>query len=556
MRMQLSPAEPGGTAPAPIECEVLIVGVGIAGCAAALRCAELGLSPLVLCRSRSLDNSASAWAQGGIVFEGVADSSDLLVHDILDAGAHFNSLPAVETLAREGPRRVRHFLLGGDARDATGLDDAGTLAGGRRGDADSTLVAFDRAADGKLHLTEEGAHSLPRIIHVGDTTGRAIQQHLLARVLAHPYIRVLAPATAVDLLTTSHHGRTPADRYDPPTCLGAYILTDDGAVRTIYARETILATGGFGQIFLHTTNPRGARGDGVAMASRAGAMLQNLEFMQFHPTALYLEHGPRHLISEAVRGEGARLVDANGKEFMQKYDERGSLAPRDIVARAIHEEMLARGAPCMYLDCTHMGSDWLRERFPHVHRLCADNDYDMATEPIPIVPAAHYACGGVLVNVDGATSIDRLWAVGEAACTGLHGANRLASTSLLEGLVWGARAAEAIEMRMADAHDYVRSEVPAWQMSHEPVDPALLWQDWLTIRHTMWNYVGLARSAKRLKRARRLLRELENEIEEFYEDAVLSDDLIGLRNGVLTARLVTRAALTNRRSIGCHTRVD
>jgi L-aspartate oxidase len=519
------------------EVDVLIVGAGIAGCAAALRAAELGRQPLLLCRAADLMESNSAWAQGGIIYEGEGDSSALLVDDILEAGAGLCYPPSVRLLAEEGPRRVRHFLLG----------DGGPVPS----------IPFDRNPGGALNLTEEAAHSLPRIIHVGDRTGRAIQEHLTARVATHPNIRVASKACAVDLLTNSHHGQDPADRYAPSECLGAYVLSGaDYQVRAILAKETILATGGLGQIFLHTTNTRGARGDGIAMAARAGARLANLEFVQFHPTALYTEHGRRLLITEALRGEGGRLIDAEGREFMRRYDPRGELAPRDVVARAIHAEMLVSGAECVFLDISHKPAAWLRERFPGVTEICARHGINITAEPIPVVPAAHYSCGGVLTDLDGLTSLDRLWVAGEAACTGVHGANRLASTSLLEGLVWGARAAEAIERRLSEGRSYADARVPDWVMSRETPDPALMAQDWMTIRQTMWNYVGLERAGKRLRRARQILRELESEIEAFYEDSRLTDELIGLRNGVFVARMVARSALANRKSRGCHYRVD
>lgn len=517
------------------EVDILIVGAGIAGCAAALRAAELGRRPLLLCRAADLMDSNSAWAQGGIIYEDTP--SPLLLEDILEAGAGLCHLPAVRLLAEEGPGRVRHFLLGEDG--------------------ETTGVPFDRSPSGALNLTEEAAHSLPRIIHVGDRTGRAIQEHLTARIAAHPNIRVALRACAVDLLTNSHHGQDPADRYAPAECLGAYVLSEaDQQVHTILAKETILATGGLGQIFLHTTNTCGARGDGIAMAARAGARLANLEFIQFHPTALYTEHNRRLLITEALRGEGARLIDADGRTFMHRYDQRAELAPRDVVARAIHSEMLASGADCVFLDISHKSGNWLRERFPGITETCAHHGIDITTQPIPVVPAAHYACGGVLTNLDGLSSLDRLWVVGEAACTGLHGANRLASTSLLEGLVWGTRAAEAIEKRLSKGHSYTNTNVPDWIMSRETPDPALMAQDWMSIRQTMWNYVGLERTIKRLRRARQILRELESEIEAFYEDSRLTDELIGLRNGVRVARMVTSAALANRKNRGCHYRID
>lgn len=518
--------------------DVLVIGTGIAGATAAIKAAEAGLDVLVLTRSSDLNSSSSAWAQGGIIYEGENDSPTLLAQDIFEAGARTGLRAAIDLLATEGPRRVREVLLSESPEN-----------GG---------IPFDRNALGGLDLTEEAAHSVPRIIHVEDLTGRAIQDYLLKRLARQKGIRVLPNVTAVDLLTLSHHGKDPEDRYRPVTVVGAYVLhLESGRVFPVMAREVILATGGAGQVYLHTTNPEGARGDGYAMCWRANIRLSHMEYVQFHPTALYTERGRRLLISEAMRGEGARLIDKEGRQFMHKYDPRGSLAPRDVVARGIHEEMLQTGEPCMYLDITHKPSDWIRERFPHISRVCLERaGIDIATQPIPVVPAAHYMCGGVLVDLDGRTSAERLWAVGEVACTGVHGANRLASTSLLEGLVWGARAAEAIVEKIARGGEWRMPKIAPWKMAREQPDPALIHQDWNTIKYTMWNYVGLVRSSRRLGRARYLLRELELEIEDFYSNSVPTDTLIGLRNGITTARAILMAAVSNRRSEGCHYRVD
>jgi L-aspartate oxidase len=364
--------------------------------------------------------------------------------------------------------------------------------------------------------------------------------------------------SAVDLLTLSHHSLDPVDVYEPPTCFGAFVLLrDTGEVVPIFARETVLATGGLGRLFLHTTNPNGARGDGIAIAYRAGARVINLEYIQFHPTALYHPQAERFLISESVRGEGGELIRRDGTRFMKRYHPRGSLAPRDVVARAIHEEMLERGEECVYLDITHRDPEWVRHRFPHIHAKCLEHGIDITRQPIPVVPAAHYSCGGVAVDLEGRTSMRRLRAVGEVSCTGLHGANRLASTSLLEGLVWGTAAGESIAREMKRRREAPRTpRIEPWRHETEPVDPALILQDWLTIKHTMWNYVGLMRTTKRLERALAFLRELQLEIEEFYARARLSDALLGLRNGCQAAVAVTYAAIQNRVSRGCHYRVD
>jgi L-aspartate oxidase len=326
-------------------------------------------------------------------------------------------------------------------------------------------------------------------------------------------------------------------------------------IAPILAKETILATGGLGSVFLHTTNPAGARGDGIAMAYRAGARCINLQYIQFHPTALLAADG-RFLISETVRGEGGRVVDRRGNEFMQKFHPAGSLAPRDVAARAIFQTMLESGEPCVFLDITHKPAAEIRERFPGIYTVCLERGIDITREPIPVVPAAHYSCGGIATDVYGRTTVQRLRAVGEVACTGLHGANRLASTSLLECLVWGTRAGCQAAERIVAGDQFYFPEVAGWRYEHEPVDPALITQDWLTIQHTMWNYVGLIRSERRLNRAMRILSELNLEIARFYSRSEVSDAIIGLRNGILTAGLILEAASGARQSRGSHYRID
>lgn len=516
--------------------DLLILGSGIAGCCAALEAAEQGLDVTIVTKAPALwEATSTAWAQGGIIYKGENDSPELLAQDIHRAGGGIGHWPAIRHLAHMGPRYVEEFLIA------------------------KLGVAFDRTPNDMLDTTEEGAHSVRRIIHVADLTGKAIEERLVEAVSAKPNVRVVCKATAIDLLTLSHHSERPQDVYEPPTCVGAYIfLQDEGRVEAFLARETLLATGGLGQLFLHTTNPKGARGDGIAMAYRAGARLVNLEYIQFHPTALYHGDGERFLISESVRGEGGVLIRRNGESFMEKYHPLGSLAPRDVVARAIHTEMLEHQEPCVYLDITMKDPDWIRRRFPNIYAKCASVGIDMTKQPIPVVPAAHYSCGGVAVDLEGRTSIRRLRAAGEVSCTGVHGANRLASTSLLEGLVWGVEAARSIaaEIRERGRDAYYFPPIEAWRYENEPVDPALIFQDWLTIKYTMWNYVGLIRTTKRMKRARSILRELQTEIEYFYERARLSDDIIGLRNGCQAALAVLFAALENRRSFGAHYRID
>ena len=514
------------------ETDVLVIGSGLAGCAAALMAARGGARVIMLNKADRAEESNTWHAQGGIIYRGVLDSPEQLASDIMTAGAGLCDPTAVELLSREGPRLVKQLLL----------DDVG--------------VPFDRATDGQLDLTAEAAHSVARIIHTEDMTGRSIEEAMIAAVGREPNVTMLTSRTAIDLLTLSHHSRNPLDVYAPPTCVGAYVF-DHAAqhVELLMAKETILATGGLGRIFLHTTNPAGACGDGVAMAYRAGARCINMQFVQFHPTTLY--HGSeRFLISESLRGEGARLIDAAGREFMLAYHPDGSLAPRDIVARGIHQMMHETGARCAFLDISHKPADWIRTRFPGIHAKCREVGIDITRQPIPVVPAAHYSCGGIAVDQWGRSSMHRLRAVGEVSCTGLHGANRLASTSLLECLVWGTRAGEDAARAVASGDNYYQPEIAPWQYETEAVDPALVAQDWLTIRQTMWNYVGLVRTRKRLDRAQQILRELHLEVGRFYARSELTDGLIGLRNGIQAALVVLLAAIEARESRGCHYRVD
>jgi L-aspartate oxidase len=516
------------------ETDVLVIGTGLAGCAAALAAARRGAKVLMLTKQARPEESNTLYAQGGIIYRGKVDSPAQLAADILAAGDGLCNPAAVELLAREGPRLVDEVLI----RDAR--------------------VEFDHTDDGTgaLDLTAEAAHSTARIVHHADATGRSIEEAMLAAVSREPGVALLTGQTAVDLLTLSHHSRNPQDVYAPPTCVGAYVF-DQGSrrVSTIVARETILATGGLGRIFLHTSNPAGACGDGVAMAYRAGARCINMQFVQFHPTTLFVGD-ERFLISESMRGEGARLVDGRGREFMRDYHPDGSLAPRDVVARGIHQMMHETGEPCAYLDISHKSAGWIRTRFPRIHERCREAGIDITAEPIPVVPAAHYSCGGVAVDEWGRSSLRRLRAVGEVSCTGLHGANRLASTSLLECLVWGTRAGQDAGAAVAEQGECYVPAIDTWKHETEAVDPALVAQDWLTIRQTMWNYVGLVRSRKRLDRAHQILRELHLEIGRFYAQAELSDALIGLRNGIQTALVVLLAAIEARTSAGAHYRID
>ena len=517
-----------------LETEVLIVGCGIAGGTAALQLADAGISIVILTRAREAEESNTRYAQGGIIYRGHDDSPDRLAEDVLRAGAGHSNPRAVRILAEEGPALVRRVLI------------------------DRLGVRFDCDGNGELALALEGGHALPRIVHAADTTGKSIEDALLAALREHPNVRLLTGVTAIDLLTPSHHSLDRLSVYDPQSCVGAYVLDPSGGhVIRVLARHTILATGGLGQIFQFTTNPTGSRGDGVAMAYRAGARVINMEFIQFHPTTFFHRDAPSFLISEAVRGEGARLVDASGVPFMQHYDpEWKDLAARDVVARSIHHEMLRRGVSNVYLDLrSYIPEAKIREHFPNIHETLLRHGVDITRDLVPVVPAAHYSCGGVWVDASARTTIDGLYAVGETSCTGVHGANRLASTSLLEGLVWGVRAARHIEENRAAAPLPDPERIPPWRSpDHKAPDPALIQQDMATIKQMMWNYVGLVRTTPRLERALRELRNLETEIEQFYQYTRPTDEVIGLRNAVRTAIIVAAAAWTNKASVGCHYR--
>ena len=524
-----------------IQTEVLILGCGIAGATAALRLAQNPRRRIViLTRDPDPHESNTRYAQGGIIGRGLDDSADLLVEDILAAGAGATDPRAARILAEEGPLLLQEIL-----ERAAG-------------------IRFDCGEDGQPTWGKEAAHSRRRILHVGDGTGQAIIQGLIAALQKCPNVNILSHATAVDLITFPHHSLDPLAAYRPIICYGAYAFDrEEHTVHRYVASMTILAAGGLGRIYRNTTNPPGARGDGLAMAHRAGARITNAEYVQFHPTALSVPGAEGFLISEAVRGEGGVLLAPDGRAFMASYSpDWKDLAPRDVVARAIHHQMETHGYTHVLLDiATRMTAKAIRARFPNIYTTCKQAGIDITREPIPVVPAAHYACGGVWVNEWGSSTIENLYAVGEVSCTGLHGANRLASTSLLEGLVWGDRAARQIEERLSRGplpKIPSLADVPRWDESGlvADADPALIQGDMQTIQNIMWHYVGLVRNADRLSRAIRELRHLQNEIETFYRTTKLSDGLIGLRNAVEVALIVAQAARHNRTSRGCHYRQD
>ena len=513
--------------------DFIIIGSGIAGLSFALNAAQHGSVAIVTKRARAESNTA--WAQGGIAsVTSTEDSFELHVADTLDAGAGLCDEAVVRRIVTDGPARIRELIDFGVAFDERELPDGSH----------------------ELDLAREGGHSKRRILHARDLTGREIERALLAAIERAPSVTVFENHIAVDLITLGKLGLASTDR-----CLGAYVLDEaTGEVATLRSDRVILATGGCGKVYLYTTNPSIATGDGVAMAWRVGAKIANMEFIQFHPTCLFHPEARSFLISEAVRGEGARLIDTKGREFMAKYDARKELAPRDIVARAIDAEMKRTGARCVYLDITHQPADFVRDRFPNIYETCLGLGIDITRQPIPVVPAAHYQCGGVQTDENGASSLRGLFAIGEVACTGLHGANRLASNSLLEACVLAHRCCAAIVESAPALPGDAGSEpaIPEWT-SGDAVDVdelVVIYHNWDEIRRLMWDYVGIVRTDKRLQRAAARLRNLEREIAEFYWGYKLTTDLLELRNLATVAALIVDCALLRKESRGLHFTLD
>lgn len=499
--------------------DVLIIGSGLAGQSLALRLADTHSVALVT--KKTLGDSASSWAQGGIAAVlDPADSVEAHVADTFAAGAGLCD-PFATRFVIEHSRTAIEWLI-------------------------SRGVPFTRD-DSPLgfHLTREGGHGQRRIIHATDATGSAVQQTLTEQIRQHPNITVLEQHIAIDLITASKLGLA------PNRCLGAYVLDiARDTVITIGACHTALATGGAGKVYLYTTNPDTATGDGIAMAWRAGCRVANMEFIQFHPTCLYHPHAKSFLISEALRGEGGLLRLPDGTRFMPAHDPRAELAPRDIVARAIDFEMKRHGIDCVFLDMTHKPESFLKEHFPTIHAYCLTLGIDISREPIPVVPAAHYACGGVVTDLAARTDLPGLYAIGETSFTGLHGANRLASNSLLECVVFSAAAADEISA----ASTAPPPPLPQWDESRvrDADEEVVISHNWAELRRFMWDYVGIVRTNKRLERALHRLELLEKEIGEYYENFRVSNDLIELRNLVLTAHLIVKSAQCRHESRGLH----
>jgi L-aspartate oxidase len=506
-----------------IETDYLVLGSGIAGLSFALRAAAHGR--VLVVTKRAPEESNTHYAQGGIAAVlDAADSFESHIADTLTVGEGLCHRDIVELTVREGPEAVRELV-----------DRYGTR--------------FDHVeGSDALDLAREGGHSARRVAHTKDTTGHEIERALLAAAAATPNITLLADHMAVDLLQLARYG-------GPDACFGAYVLdvaTDE--VKTVVARATVLATGGAGKIYKYTTNPDIASADGVAMAYRAGAAVANMEFIQFHPTCLYHAQAKSFLISEALRGEGGVLKLASGETFMERYHPMKSLAPRDVVARAIDAELKRTGDDCAFLDMTHLDPQFLVERFPAIHARCMNFGIDMRVQPIPVVPAAHYSCGGVVADERGRTNIRNLYAVGEVAMTGLHGACRLASNSLLEGCVFGRRAADDVRELQA----LRPSQVAPWYAGEaRPSDEAVvITQNWDEVRRLMWNYVGIVRTDKRLERARRRIELIRSEIREYYWNFRVTGDLLELRNLALVAHLIIESARRRKESRGLHFNAD
>lgn len=513
--------------------DVLIIGSGTAGLALALNLASHG--KVIVLAKETAGGTNSAMAQGGIsAVMSEEDSFESHIQDTLTAGAGLCKETIVRDYVEQAPDRIRDLINWGVNFDVK-----------KRGSEETN----------EIDLTREGGHSFRRILHFEDQTGFEIHRALLARVRENPNITLMERFYAIDLIVNKE---VDPDDMNPVQCLGCYALNKaDGEVHTFIAKNTILATGGAGKVYLYTSNWGGATGDGIAMAYRVGARIANLEFMQFHPTCLFHRESRNFLISEALRGEGGELIDSQGNAFMKKYHPLGSLAPRDVVARSIDNEMKKTGAECVYLDMTSLDRDFLKSRFPNIFNKCLEYGIDMSAQPIPVVPAAHYLCGGVLTDLEGRTDIPGLWAIGETACTGLHGANRLASNSLLECLTTAHNCAEEVKKHWS-SFSYYHKEPKPWTHPHESNDDEMIVINhmWDEIRRLMWNYMGIVRSNKRLERAQHRLKNILAETKEYYSHMKIHSDILELRNIAIVADLSVECALRRHESRGIHYNID
>ncbi|AKJ63870.1 L-aspartate oxidase [Kiritimatiella glycovorans] len=525
----MTPQSPGRPPPAAmktLDCDFLVIGSGSAGLLAAIHLSRHGRVFVVSKRARTESNTN--YAQGGIAC--VVDKDDSIgqhLQDTLRTGCGLSEESVAREILEAGPDRIRE------------LEQLGLRFATRKG----------RHPD-EYDLGQEGGHSRRRVLHVGDITGGELIRVLLGRVNEEPDIKVIENWTAIDLVTTGWLGQD-----GPNRCVGAYFFSSDtGEVLAVRAGATLLATGGVGKTYLYTSNPDVATGDGLAMAWRAGLPVRDMEFIQFHPTCLYHPHAKSFLISEAVRGEGAELIDAAGRPFMHKFTGQGSLAPRDVTARAIDHIMKSRGDPCVYLDITHKSEEFLRGRFPNLYETCLRFGVDMARQPIPVVPAAHYSCGGVIAGTDGTTEMKGLFACGEVASTGLHGANRLASNSLLEALVCAGRAAERMADYAADEDGTIEDRIPSWKYGDavHSDEAVVVEHNWNEVRSVMWDYVGIVRSDRRLARARKRITTIREEVRNYYCAYLITRDLLELRSVAAVAELIVRSAQRRRESRGLH----
>ena len=514
--------------------DFLIIGTGISGLSFALKAANLGRVAIVTKKAKV--DTATNLAQGGIAAVlSEEDSFALHIADTLRSGAGLCKEEVVRMVVENGPARIRELI------------DIGVHF--KTSERDSS----------HLDLGKEGGHSARRIAHALDLTGREIESALLHRAAENPNIRLLENHLAVDLLIGSRAGVKPAGSNYDDRCLGAYVLDrQTGRIDNWRAKVTVLCTGGCGKVYLYTTNPDIATGDGIAMAFRAGARVGNLEFVQFHPTCLYHPRAKNFLISEAVRGEGGRLVDEKGIPFMEKYDPRGDLATRDTVARAIDSEMKASGDDCVYLDISYKDADFIKNRFPNIYQTCFSYGIDITREPIPVVPAAHYMCGGVMTDMSGRTNIENLFALGETACTGLHGGNRLASNSLLEAVVFAHQAYLACDRGKDRILATAFHQSPEWSTGKAKMinENVLVTHNWDQIRRLMWNYVGIVRSEKRLDLVKKRLAPILREVANHFRDYFLTPDLVELRNIALIAELIVQSSLRRKESRGLHFIID